>query len=48
MSVSRLPWTALGELQKLQNGQYLDISTDIPGDEEVPWKYLLGRGGGRL
>ena len=33
-----MPWTAWGELQKLQKGQFLDISTDIPEDDEIPWK----------
>ena len=33
-----MPWTARGELQKLQKGQFLDISTDIPEDDEIPWK----------
>ena len=31
-----MPWTARGELQKLQKGQYLDIPTDIPEDSEDP------------
>ena len=30
-------WTARGEQQKLQKGQYLDISADIPEGEEDPW-----------
>ena len=33
-----MPWTARGELQKLQKGQFLDISTDIPEYDEIPWK----------
>ena len=33
-----LAWTAQGELQKLQKGHFLDISTDIPEDDEIPWK----------
>ena len=37
-----MPWTARGELQKLQKGQFLDISTDTPEDDEdtlknTPW-----------
>ena len=34
-----MPWTAQGELQKLQKGQYLDISTDIPEGEEHTWTH---------
>ena len=30
-----IPWTARGELQKLQKGQYLDTSTE---DDEDPWR----------
>ena len=37
-----MPWTARGELQKLQKGQFLDISIDIPEDDEIPWKRHLG------
>ena len=33
-----MPWTAREELQKLQKGQFLDIFTDIPEDDEIPWK----------
>ena len=33
-----MPWTPRGELQKLQKGQFLDISTDIPEDDEIPWE----------
>ena len=33
-----MPWTARGELQKLQKGQFLDISTDTPEDDENTWK----------
>ena len=36
-----MPWTAREELQKLQKGQFLDISTDIPEDDEIPWKNTL-------
>ena len=33
-----MPWTARGELRKLQKCQFLDISTDTPEDDEDPWK----------
>ena len=33
-----MPWTARGQLQKLQKGQFLDISTDTPEDDEDTWK----------
>ena len=43
----QMPWTARGELQKLQKRQYIDISTDNPEDEDVPWthteKHLISR-----
>ena len=33
----QMPWTARGELQKLQKGHYLDFSTDIHEGEQDPW-----------
>ena len=33
-----MPWTARGEIQKLQKCQFLDISTDTPEDDEKTWK----------
>ena len=33
-----MPWAARGELQKLQKGQFLDISTDTPEYDEDTWK----------
>ena len=32
-----MPWTAPGELQKLQKGQYMDISTDSAEGSEDLW-----------
>ena len=40
-----MPWTARGELQKLERGQFLIISTDTPeDDEDIRGRTHLGTG----